>query len=134
MKVICLLIFSYHGKYFTTNYSFTLAQQVIEALDRNRVCSEYWDSRPYSRPQVQIPQACRSNDTGGSTAEQGSDQGAPDNRLLPIGVDTILGGLLKKANLEELNSLYRMLNDNQTKAGLGLVTRLLNQEINNRPR
>ncbi|PON55481.1 FY-rich [Parasponia andersonii] len=107
--------------------------QVIEAMDRNRVCSEYWDSRPYSRPHVQIPQVCRSKDNGGRMPEQGSDRGGPDNHLLPSGVDTILGGLLKKANLEELNSLYKLLNDNNT-AGLGVVTRLLNEEINDRPR
>ena len=65
--------------------------------------------------------------------EQGRGRGPLDNHL-PIGVDTILGGLLRKANLEELNSLYRMLNDDQHSAGLGLVTRLLKEEINNRPR
>ncbi|XP_024025134.1 putative lysine-specific demethylase JMJ16 [Morus notabilis] len=108
--------------------------QVIEAMDRNRVCSEYWDSRPYSRPQVQIPQTSRSKETGGRTSEQGSAQGPPDNHLLPSGVDAILGGLFKKANVEELNSLYRMLNDNQLTVGRDLVTRLLNEEINNRPR
>lgn len=108
--------------------------QVIEAMDRNRVCSEYWDSRPYSRPQVQIPQTSRFKDTGGRTLEQGTAQGALDNHLLPTGVDTILGGLFKKANLEELNSLYRILNDSQLTAGQDLVARLLNKEINNRPR
>ncbi|CAF2107664.1 unnamed protein product [Brassica napus] len=30
--------------------------QAIEALDVNRVCTEYWESRPYSRPQVQFLQ------------------------------------------------------------------------------
>lgn len=109
-------------------------KQVIEAMDRNRVCSEYWDSRPYSRPQVQIPQTSRSKETSGRTSEQGSAQGAPDNHQLPSGVDTILGGLFKKANVEELNSLYRILNDNQLTVGRDLVTRLLNEEINNRPR
>ncbi|KAM6577114.1 hypothetical protein CsatB_028951 [Cannabis sativa] len=109
--------------------------QVIEAMDRNRVCSEYWDSRPYSRPQIQIPQACRSKEASGRMQEQGSDQGVPPgNHLLPIGMDTIVEGLLKKANLEELNSLYKMLNDNQNTASIGLMTRLLNEEINNRPR
>ncbi|XP_062084398.1 putative lysine-specific demethylase JMJ16 [Humulus lupulus] len=109
--------------------------QVIEAMDRNRVCSEYWDSRPYSRPQIQIPQACRTKDASGRMPEQGSDQGgSPGNHLLPIGVDTIVGGLLKKATLEELNSLYRMLNDSQNTASIGVVTQLLNEEINNRPR
>ncbi|KAL5566870.1 hypothetical protein UlMin_030034 [Ulmus minor] len=108
--------------------------QAIEAMDRNRVCSEYWDSRPYSRPQLQIPQASRpTNGNLCRNSEQGSDQGATGNEL-PVGVDTTLRGLFKKANLEELNSMYSILNDNQLKSGRGLVTQLLNEEINNRPR
>ncbi|KAJ7978175.1 lysine-specific demethylase JMJ18 [Quillaja saponaria] len=39
--------------------------QTIEAMDRNRVSAEYWDSRPYSRPQVQIPQASQPNGNSG---------------------------------------------------------------------
>lgn len=90
-------------------------------MDRNRVCSEYWDSRPYSRPQVQIPQKAPLN-----------DQEAAGVSLLSSGVDAILGGLFKKANLEELNSLYSILSDNQQTVGRGLVTRLLNEGIQTR--
>lgn len=103
--------------------------QAIEAMDRNRVCTEYWDSRPYSRPQVQIPQTSQYKDS-----EERNDPGAPGNPLLPIGVDRILRGLFKKANPEELNSLYSILSDNRPTADLGLVTQLLNEEIHNHPR
>lgn len=97
-------------------------------MDRNRVCSEYWDSRPYSRPQVQIPQKAPSEET----RENLNDQEAAGVSLLSSGVDAILGGLFKKANLEELNSLYSILSDNQQTVGRGLVTRLLNEEIQTR--
>ncbi|XP_021810978.1 putative lysine-specific demethylase JMJ16 [Prunus avium] len=109
--------------------------QAIEALDRNRVCSEYWDSRPYSRPQVQIlqkPQSGESSENCNKMSKERNDEEAPNNDLVPTGVDTTLRGLLKKANLEELNSLYRILSDNQQTAGRGLVTRLLNEEIHSR--
>ena len=103
--------------------------QAIEAMDRNRVCTEYWDSRPYSRPQVQIPQTSQYKDS-----EERNDPGGPGNPLLPVGVDRILRGLFKKANPEELNSLYSILSDNRPTADLGLVNQLLNEEIHNHPR
>lgn len=104
-------------------------------MDRNRVCSEYWDSRPYSRPQVQIrqkPQSEESSENLNKMTEGRNDQEAPGINLLPTGIDTTLGGLFKKANLEELNSLYMILSDNQQTGGRGLVTRLLNEEIHTR--
>ncbi|XP_008388726.2 putative lysine-specific demethylase JMJ16 isoform X2 [Malus sylvestris] len=110
--------------------------QAIEAMDRNRVCSEYWDSRPYSRLQVQIPrnsQSKESSENCNSMSKEKSDQAASDNDLVPAGVDTTLRGLFKKANLDELNSLYSILSDNRQPAGRGLVTRLLYEEIHNRP-
>lgn len=66
-------------------------------------------------------------------SKERNDEEAPTNDIVPTGVDTTLRGLLKKANLEELNSLYRILSDNQQTAGRGLVTRLLNEEIHSRP-
>ncbi|XP_050381077.1 putative lysine-specific demethylase JMJ16 [Argentina anserina] len=104
--------------------------QAIEAMDRNRVCSEYWDSRPYSRPQVQIPQKNQSEETRENFNR--NDQEAAGINLLSSGVDTILGGLFKKANLDELNSLYSIVSDNQQTVGRGLVTRLLLEEIQTR--
>ncbi|XP_058002667.1 putative lysine-specific demethylase JMJ16 isoform X2 [Hevea brasiliensis] len=111
--------------------------QAIEALDRNRVCTDYWDSRPYSRPQGQIPQPSQPKESGGyvkGTSEEHDNRGTPGSNLLPHGVDeTILRGLFKKANPEELYTLSRILNDDKPKVDGGLIT-LLNEEIHNRPR
>lgn len=99
--------------------------QAIEALDRNRVCGEYWDSRPYSRPHVQSPQP--SHTTEISRNMQTEKNNGVDPRL--AGVDIVLRGLLKKANLEELNSLYTLLNDNRPADDQSVLPRLLNEEI-----
>lgn len=105
-------------------------------MDRNHVCSEYWDSRPYSRPQVQIPQKPQSKESSencNTMSKERSDQEASDGDLVPAGVDTTLRSLFKKANLDELNSLYSILSENRQPAGRSLVTRLLNEEIRSRP-
>lgn len=111
--------------------------QAIEAMDRSRVCTEYWDSRPYSRPQVQIPQTSQQKDNGRNSHlmfEEKNDQGTPGNHLLPVTVDSTVRGLFKKANQEELNTLYSILSYNRPTADQGLVSQLLSEEINNRPR
>lgn len=117
------------------NKSFRFIEQAIEAVDRNHVCSEYWDSRPYSRPQVQIPQKPQSKESSencNTMSKEKSDQEASDNDVVPAGVDTTLRSLFRKANLAELNSLYSILSENRHPAGRGLVTRLLNEEIHSR--
>ncbi|GAV82986.1 LOW QUALITY PROTEIN: JmjC domain-containing protein/JmjN domain-containing protein/zf-C5HC2 domain-containing protein/FYRN domain-containing protein/FYRC domain-containing protein/CRM1_C domain-containing protein [Cephalotus follicularis] len=110
---------------------------VIEAIDRNRVCTEYWDSRPYSRPQVQIPQHPQPKDNVGNlhmTSDKRNNSDFSGNHVLPDRIDTILKGLFKKANPEELHSLCSILSDNRSPDYQGLVSRLLNEEINSRPR
>ncbi|XP_019428262.1 PREDICTED: putative lysine-specific demethylase JMJ16 [Lupinus angustifolius] len=99
--------------------------QAIEALDRSRVCNEYWDSRPYSRPQGQISRPHQTNINGGNGA------GVLINQHLPIGVVAILRNLFKKANPEELNSLYTILSDNKSATGQMQIAQLLNEEIHN---
>ncbi|RID57141.1 hypothetical protein BRARA_F00540 [Brassica rapa] len=89
--------------------------QAIEALDVNRVCTEYWDSRPYSRPQVQFP----ANPLPREVPRQG---------LLPAGTNSTLKVLLKKANMEELSSLQQVLSE----SNIDLVTELVKEEIQNR--
>ncbi|XP_010528755.1 PREDICTED: putative lysine-specific demethylase JMJ16 isoform X2 [Tarenaya hassleriana] len=96
--------------------------QAIEALDRNRVCTDYWDSRPYSRPQVQFPANPHPRD-GNSSGRTTTGQ-----RPLPAGTGSVLRGLFRKANPEELTSLQQALSE----ASTDLVTRLLNEEIRNR--
>ncbi|KAF8110334.1 hypothetical protein N665_0085s0062 [Sinapis alba] len=104
--------------------------QAIEALDVNRVCTEYWDSRPYSRPQVQFPANPLSVEA--SSSIQSSDvrnlQKAPGQRLLPAGTNSTLKVLLKKANIEELSSLQEVL----TESNIDLVTELVKEEIQKR--
>ncbi|KAJ9185794.1 hypothetical protein P3X46_005385 [Hevea brasiliensis] len=108
--------------------------QAIEALDRNRVCLGYWDSRPYSRPQGQIPQPSQPEESGGyiqGASEEHNNEGTPGSNLLPEGVDTILQGLFKRAIPEELCSLSRILNNTKPTVDRGLIT-LLNEEIHSR--
>ncbi|KAE9619092.1 putative chromatin remodeling & transcription regulator FYR family [Lupinus albus] len=99
--------------------------QAIEALDRSRVCNEYWDSRPYSRPQGQISRPHQTNINGGNGA------GVLIDQHLPVGVVAILRNLFKKANAEELNSLYTIFSDNKAAAGRMQIAQLLNEEIHN---
>ncbi|KAJ6858236.1 lysine-specific demethylase JMJ16 [Populus alba x Populus x berolinensis] len=111
--------------------------QAVEALDRNRVCTDYWDSRPYSRPQGQIPQHSQSKANARhsqGTSEDQNNRKVPGSQFLPAEVDTTLGGLFKKASPEELILLSRVLSDNKPTANPGLITQLLNEEIHNRPR
>ncbi|CAH8386636.1 unnamed protein product [Eruca vesicaria subsp. sativa] len=89
--------------------------QAIEALDVNRVCTEYWDSRPYSRPQVQFPANPLPREANTSI-------------LLPAGKNSTLKALLKKANMEELSSLQQVLSE----SNIDLVTELVKEEIQNR--
>lgn len=111
-------------------------KQAVEAIDRNRVCTEYWDSRPYSRPRVQILQHSQLPDNGGNlfrTSGEQSNAGDPRNNCLPGGVDTILRGLFKKANSEELHLLCSILSDKRPPVDVDRVARLLNEEIHRRP-
>ncbi|KAL5768137.1 hypothetical protein ACOSQ2_014920 [Xanthoceras sorbifolium] len=108
--------------------------QAIEAMDQNRVCTEYWDSRPYSRPQVQISQPSQNGENLHRSSGEQNNQESSGSRLLPVGVDTMIRGLFKKATPAELHSLYSILIDNGATADPSLVTRLLNEEIQNRPR
>ncbi|XP_027365044.1 putative lysine-specific demethylase JMJ16 isoform X2 [Abrus precatorius] len=97
--------------------------QAIEALDCSRVCNEYWDSRPYSRPQGQISQACHTNVNGGN------GQGIHMNQHIPVGAVEVLRSLFKKVNGEELNLLYSILSDNKPAADRILIAKLINEEI-----
>ncbi|CAN1246951.1 Putative lysine-specific demethylase JMJ16 [Linum grandiflorum] len=100
--------------------------QAIEALDNGRVCTEYWDSRPYSRPQGQIPlrsSQAQPATTGGVNCQKPS-------QCWPGEVDEIMRGVFKKANPEELSKLSRLLNG--ADGGGELLTKLVNEEIKNR--
>ncbi|KAK8491003.1 hypothetical protein V6N11_060082 [Hibiscus sabdariffa] len=110
--------------------------QAIEAMDRNRVCTEYWNSRPYSRPQVQIVQHFQPPGNGENSERTAGEQNAEAVRknCLPGGVNTLLRDLFKKANSEELHSLSSILSDKRRPMDVDLVAQLLNEEIQNRCR
>ncbi|KAL9235163.1 hypothetical protein vseg_009950 [Gypsophila vaccaria] len=82
--------------------------QVIEALDKNRVCTSYWNSRhPRQNYQNSNPMSKEAN----------------------VGTDTLLRGLLKKANPDELRSLLDVVGNDLT-----LFNRLLEEEMHSRSR
>ncbi|XP_039006169.1 putative lysine-specific demethylase JMJ16 isoform X2 [Hibiscus syriacus] len=109
--------------------------QAIEAMDRNRVCTEYWDSRPYSRLQVQFLQHSNSLANGDNVLRTSGGKdivGPPRSNCLPGEVDTLLRGLFKKANSEELHSLCSILSDKRPPMDVDLVARVLKEEIDSR--
>ncbi|XP_075101540.1 putative lysine-specific demethylase JMJ16 [Nicotiana tabacum] len=96
--------------------------QVIQAMDQNQVCSEYWKSRPMM---LRAPSASVDSLRLNIKSEISND---------PTGADTVLSGLIKKANSEELHALYTLLKTNNLTPNQGLMTRLLNEEIDKRGR
>lgn len=96
--------------------------QVIQAMDQNQVCSEYWKSRPMM---LRAPSASVDSLRLNIKSEISNDL---------AGADTVLSGLIKKANSEELHALYTLLKTNNLTPNQGLMTRLLNEEIDKRGR
>lgn len=104
-------------------FSTTEIVQAIQDMDVNRVCSEFWKSKPL----MQTVQSSLVVDRSklNIKSEISND---------PTGVDTVLSGLLKKANCEELHALNNLLKTNNLTPNQGLMTRLLNEEIDKRGR
>ncbi|XP_024979586.1 putative lysine-specific demethylase JMJ16 isoform X1 [Cynara cardunculus var. scolymus] len=96
--------------------------QGIQSMDRHRLCTEYWESRPFHS---------QSHDQAGKSSSKIQDPNNPENNGLTSEVDTVVSGFFKKANLEELNTLLSVLSSNDSTGG---VTRLLKNEIGGRPR
>ncbi|KAL9238154.1 hypothetical protein vseg_012620 [Gypsophila vaccaria] len=90
--------------------------QGIEALDKKRLCAPYWNSRPLAHFSL-----CFQSRGNGRNPNSTSEA--------DIRSDTLLKGLFKKANLEELRSLVGIAGNNPT-----LVTRLLDEEMRSRSR
>lgn len=117
-------------------HNITIFSQAIEALDQNRICIDYWASRPYSRPQVQVPHYSSSMDTGENVNRTNKEASSPDatrNHVKPVEVETALKGLFGKADLQELRSLYTIINQNRSILNQDLLTTLLSDEILKRP-
>lgn len=106
--------------------------QAIEALDRNRVCIEYWDSRPYSRYQVLQHIHTKESLINQTSGEHNNVQ-SPGSHSSAVGVNTILEGFFKKANPKELRALHSILSDSSSTADRGLIMHLLSDEIQSRP-
>ncbi|KAG1353943.1 Lysine-specific demethylase JMJ703 [Cocos nucifera] len=88
--------------------------QAIEAIDRNRVCSEYWRCRP----EAPTPTASVMNQR--PSAKE-------------VGTDAALGRLLKKANPEELQTLHGILSNDHQNSKQEIIE-ILEEEIENRSR
>lgn len=104
-------------------------------MDQNRVCVEYWKSRPL----MQIPAYCLPGNNlvncGVKPEESNNHQQIAKKESLPAsGVDKIIDGLFKKVNPEELNVLYSILSNNNSTADQDLVIQLLKEEIGRRAR
>ncbi|XP_043691747.1 lysine-specific demethylase JMJ703-like isoform X2 [Telopea speciosissima] len=110
--------------------------QGIEAIDRNRVSTEYWKSRP----QILDSRDCQSGNvvgdpslkSKGDSTNQEAVKGI-DNHPSTIGIDTVLRGLFMKGSPEELHSLYSILCNNQPNADRELLAQVLDEEIQKRP-
>ncbi|KAL7146987.1 hypothetical protein ABFS83_06G078800 [Erythranthe nasuta] len=105
--------------------------QKIQALDQNRVCSDYWKTRPL----MQIPQQSHyveSSSNCNVKSEPLNDEHNP-SRSHP-GVEKILNGLFNKANTEELRMLYSVLHNKSSTDEQSLLTKLLSDEIRKHPR
>ncbi|WZZ79792.1 hypothetical protein YC2023_100364 [Brassica napus] len=100
----------------------------IEALDMNRVCTEYWDYMPYSRPQVQFLANALLRESQHNKHTIIGCEKSPEQRLLPAGTNSTLKVLLKKANMEELSSLQEVLSE----SNIDLVSELVKEEIQKR--
>lgn len=103
--------------------------QVLQAMDQDRICKEYWKSRPLAL----IPQGSAPGDNLKPPKPE-VDNEARKRHLLPTGADAILGGLFKKAKSEELQALHSLLNNNPSPSDQGSVARLLSDEIHRRGR
>ncbi|KAI3915667.1 hypothetical protein MKX01_015492 [Papaver californicum] len=99
--------------------------QDIEANDPNKVCKEYWKPKAQTRQNPTTP---------------GSFPVEPNNfRIKEERSNTntmVLQGLFKKANPEELHTLYSILCEDNSRStnNRGLITQLLNNEIHTRQR
>lgn len=86
--------------------------QGIQSLDRHRVCKEYWESRPRD--------VCRDPSIKTQDAAQNS---------LTVESHTIISGMFKKANLDELNMFTSVLTNNDSTCYQSRVMILLKEEI-----
>ncbi|KAI3799564.1 hypothetical protein L1987_34863 [Smallanthus sonchifolius] len=101
--------------------------QGIQSVDRNQVCREYWESHPiHSGSQ-------NKGDNSLKILEPNIPDATKNNGLTTVS-DSIISGLLQKANLEELNTFLSVLTNDGSTSSQQVVTKLINEEILKRPR
>ncbi|KAK9061393.1 hypothetical protein SSX86_018574 [Deinandra increscens subsp. villosa] len=101
--------------------------QGIQSVDRDRVCTEYWESHPiYSG-------SYKKGDKSSKILGSNVSDAVKNNGPTAVS-DPIILGLLKKANLEELNTLLNVFSNDGSTGNQQGITKLLNEEIITRPR
>ncbi|KAK1421161.1 hypothetical protein QVD17_23298 [Tagetes erecta] len=101
--------------------------QGIQSMDRNRLCTDYWESRPFHA------QSHNNGDNSLKIQEPNTPNATQNNNLTTL-TDNIISGLFKKANLEELNTFLNVLSNDNSTRDQQVVTKLLNDEILKRTR
>ncbi|KAG9150194.1 hypothetical protein Leryth_009768 [Lithospermum erythrorhizon] len=101
--------------------------QALQALDRNRVCKEYWEAKtlmqkpPHSQPSIDLNVQLSSEPS--NVTEGGGNPG---------GVGALFSSLFKKANPKELQALRGIMSRKASTTDQDQVTRLLEEEIQSR--
>ncbi|XP_058094569.1 putative lysine-specific demethylase JMJ16 [Magnolia sinica] len=104
--------------------------QAIEAIDQNRVCSDYWKSRPKTEAPHHFPPGNFAGENNCRNEDEPNDEeanNAEENQLATRVKTVVLRGLFKKARPEELHSLHDMVSTNRE-----VLIHHLEEEIQNR--
>lgn len=108
--------------------------KVIEAMDKNRVCTEYWKSRSQIKPTLpaQSQDSNKSNPIPRLISKEVNEPLAR-NHFPQAGLEAIVRGIFKRATSEEIHSLNGILRESSG-ADQGALTRVLDEEIRSRVR
>ncbi|GAB4836091.1 hypothetical protein Ancab_001008 [Ancistrocladus abbreviatus] len=103
--------------------------QAIEALDENRICREYWSSRPLAEVShcSQSKEICRDRHVNAEEANAGGKHPT-------AGADVVFGNLFKKANPDELHTLLKLFSGGGPLSERDLLIQLLKEEIQRQSR
>nr|XP_043631774.1 putative lysine-specific demethylase JMJ16 [Erigeron canadensis]XP_043631775.1 putative lysine-specific demethylase JMJ16 [Erigeron canadensis] len=99
--------------------------QGIQLMDRNRLCTEYWESRPFHS---------QSHENALLKLQESNTPNTDKNNGLTTDANNTISGLFKKANLEELNMFLSVLGNDGLTGNQQGVAKLLNEEILKRTR
>ncbi|KAG9445682.1 hypothetical protein H6P81_011810 [Aristolochia fimbriata] len=107
--------------------------QAIEEMDRNRICLDYWKSK-FEQKTSHPSLGMFADDLKQSYEEPKSNQASASDsaKQTSEGAKTVLRGLLKKANLVELNTLHCFLSEDKRTSNQEIVSELLAEEFYDR--